>query len=232
MAFEWKPKEKPKPIWPWIAVAVALVLLVGSVVTWLLVSNKGKPVVLPSTSPSPSAAPTGPKPTSAPPESPWPSNPDCLAHDPNNVTVTFNGSFNVWQVISGNQAMMAFKRQEDAVAGQALAQAYRLQCFVGRDNTRPDRYRYIYTYWKEPVRPAPAIANPDCLSHDPTSLTVANAGDIGWRVQSGSEYIEVMSTEADANNVLLVMRHHTAHCYVGRGYTGADRLQYIVEWGR
>ncbi|WP_290864125.1 hypothetical protein [Hamadaea sp.] len=52
VAFEWKPKEKPKPIWPWIAAAVALVLLVGSVVTWLLVSNKGKPVVLPSTSPS------------------------------------------------------------------------------------------------------------------------------------------------------------------------------------
>ncbi|MCP2327986.1 hypothetical protein HDA40_006493 [Hamadaea flava] len=58
VAFEWKPKEKPKPMWPWIAAAVALVLLVGSIVTWLIVSNKGKPEVLPSTSPSPSASPT------------------------------------------------------------------------------------------------------------------------------------------------------------------------------
>ncbi|MEV0272961.1 hypothetical protein AB0H43_29635 [Hamadaea sp. NPDC050747] len=60
VAFEWKPKEKPKPVWPWIAAAVALVLLVGSVVTWLIVSNKGKPEVLPSSSPSASPTPVTP----------------------------------------------------------------------------------------------------------------------------------------------------------------------------
>ena len=60
VAFEWKPKEKPKPMWPWIAAAIALVLLVGSIVTWLIVSNNGKPEVLPSPSGSASASPVPP----------------------------------------------------------------------------------------------------------------------------------------------------------------------------
>jgi hypothetical protein len=26
------------------------------------------------------------------------------------------------------------------------------------------------------------------------------------------------------------MKHYNRHCYIGRGYTGADRLNYISNW--
>lgn len=229
VAFEWKPKEKPRPIWPWLVAAAVLVLLVASVVTWLLTKGDGGPIAQPSPSATKSSA--KPSPSPSPPDLPWPTPGDCLSHDPGNVTVTFNSSFNVWQVISGSQAMMAFKREEDALAGQKLAQAYRHQCFIGRGNTKPERYRYIMSYWRDPVRPSPGIANPDCLSHKPNTFTVNNLGDLGFRVESGSEAIALFATEQDANDAILVMNHHTAHCYIGRGYSGPDRQQYIVEWG-
>jgi len=29
---------------------------------------------------------------------------------------------------------------------------------------------------------------------------------------------------------LLVFKHFNRHCYLGRGYSGSDRLKYIYEW--
>ena len=36
----------------------------------------------------------------------------------------------------------------DAEAALALAQQHNYQCFIGRNNRRPDRIRYIVQYWK------------------------------------------------------------------------------------
>jgi len=231
VTFEWKPKEKPKPIWPWIAAALVLVLLVGGVVTWLLTSGDDTPKPQASGSTSPSPSPISPKPSPTKPEPAWPANADCISHNPATVSISVNSSAGLWQIVDGGHALLAFKRAEDAQAGLALAQAFRQHCFIGRNNTRPDRYRYIMDYWRDPVLPAPAIANPDCLVHNPDNLTVANLGDLGWRVEQGSEAIALFATEADANDAVLVMKHYNRHCYIGRGYTGADRLNYIVDWG-
>jgi hypothetical protein len=193
--------------------------------------------------PTPTPAPTV-APTTAPPGGsgggvivvdpglllPWPSPADCVSHNPATSTVVYNSSAAVWQVVDGGHAMMAFKRDVDAQDGLKLAKAYKTECWIGRSNTRTNRYQYIMSYWTDPVLPAPAIASPDCLSHNPSNLTVVDLGSLGWRIDDGSEAIQLFDTKADADKGVLVMKHYNRHCYVGRGYGGSDRLQYIIEW--
>jgi PKD repeat protein len=159
----------------------------------------------------------------------WPSPPDCISHNPANVIIKYTAP-DLWQVVDGGHALLAYRRQVDAEDGLALAKSYRLHCFIGRDNTRPDRYSYIMDYWRDAVVPTPNIPNPDCLPHEPNSLYVENLGATGWRVRSSYELIEILDTKQDADDAILVMKHYNRHCYIGRGYTGADRLQYITEW--
>lgn len=158
----------------------------------------------------------------------WPSPADCTSHNPATVTIMSNGD--LWQVVDGSHYLLAYKREVDAQAGLALARAYKKHCFIGRNNSRPERHRYIMDYWLEPVPPAPAIASPDCLPHVPGDLIVKAYGD-AWRVESTTgEAIHLFDTKADAENAVLVMKHYNRHCYIGRGYTGTDRLLYITDW--
>lgn len=119
---------------------------------------------------------------------------------------------------------LTYKREVDAVAGRALAQNYKEHCFIGRANTRPEPERYVMDYWRNPVHPAPVVPAPDCLAHDPAALRVESMGASGWLVRAGAELIALFDTESDANDGLAVMRHYNRHCYVGRGYSGTDRL--------
>jgi hypothetical protein len=146
------------------------------------------------------------------------------------ATIKYTASSTLWQVMSGGSALLAFKQSSDATAGLALVKAYKKICFIGRDNTRTDRMRYIMTYWMDPVQNSPAITNPDCLPHTPSQLVATDAGSLGWRVEAGGESIALFDTKADAENAILVMKHYNRHCYIGRSYSGADRLNYITDW--
>jgi hypothetical protein len=161
---------------------------------------------------------------------PWPSSPDCISYDPTVASIKYTAAQTLWQVMSGSNALLAFKQSTDAQQGLALVKAYKKICFIGRNNPRPDRSRYIMTYWMDPVQSSPAITNPDCLPHQASQLVATNAGSLGWRVEAGSESLALFDTKADADNAILVMKHYNRHCYIGRSYTGADRLNYITDW--
>jgi hypothetical protein len=161
---------------------------------------------------------------------PWPSPADCTSHNPATLSIKYTASGPLWQVVDGNHALLAYKREVDAKAGLALAKAYKKHCFIGRNNTRADRFLYIMDYWLDPVAPSPAITNPDCLSHNPGNLSVVDLGATGWGVRDGAKSIAVFDTKADADKGVLVLKHYNRHCYVGRGYTGADRIKYITNW--
>jgi hypothetical protein len=162
---------------------------------------------------------------------PWPSSPDCISYDPGIASIKYTAATPLWQVVSGNSALLAFKQSGDANAGLALVKAYKKICFIGRNNARTDRMRYIMTYWTDPVSSAaPAITDPDCLPHVASELVVKDVGSLGWRVEAGGEALALFDTKADADNAVLVMKHYNRHCYIGRSYSGADRLNYITDW--
>lgn len=159
----------------------------------------------------------------------WPSPGDCISHNPANVSLVYNASQAVWQVMDGGHALLAYKRKVDGEAGLELAKSFKKHCFIGRNNSRPNREQYIMDYWKDSVK-KPVVATPDCLSHTPSHLSAVDRGALGWRIEGDGEYIQLFDTKADADNGLLVFKHYNRHCYIGRGYDGADRMKYISNW--
>ncbi len=159
---------------------------------------------------------------------PWPSPADCVSHNPATVTKSYEAG--LWRVVDGSHSLMSFKQSSDADQGLALAKAFKKHCFIGRGNGKPEPYRYIMDYWLDPVTGAAPVSNPDCVSYNPNNLTVNDLGATGWRIEDGSHYIILLATKADAENAVKVMKHYNRSCYVGRSYTGADRLEYIVNW--
>jgi hypothetical protein len=78
---------------------------------------------------------------------PVPGPEDCLSYDPAALSVESPGG-GVWQVMEGDRPMVSYATEADALAGLALAEAFRERCFIGRDNERPERRLYIVEYWK------------------------------------------------------------------------------------
>lgn len=179
---------------------------------------------------TPAPAPTTP-PVVAPPPLPWPATEDCIAHNPNDLAVVYNSGQDIWQVVEGgSHYLLAYKREVDAQTALAVAKRHKKHCFIGRNNTRTDRKRYIMDYYREPSGINTVLTNPDCISHDPAALTYEDLGATGWRVRTSGELIALFDTKADAQNAILVMKHYTKHCYIGRGYSGSDRLDYITDF--
>ena len=74
---------------------------------------------------------------------------DCIQYDPYSLQIEDIGEKG-WRLTSsgGNMWMQILDNREDAEAALILAQQHNYQCFIGRNNRRPDRARYIAEYWK------------------------------------------------------------------------------------
>lgn len=75
-----------------------------------------------------------------------PSPEDCVSYNNGNVAIVNRGSY--WQLVDGSMALQIFATQSDAVAGLNLARGHSQQCFIGRNNSKANRYQYITEYWK------------------------------------------------------------------------------------
>ncbi|MGH3646424.1 MAG: hypothetical protein ACRDTM_04510 [Micromonosporaceae bacterium] len=154
---------------------------------------------------------------------------DCVGYNPSNLTVKDAGATG-WLMVDGNHSMALFDTQADAQLGVKMARHYTQSCFIGRDNQRPDRYRYIKRYWTGPSGLAGAMPTPDCLSYNPHNLTIEKYGDAGWRLIDGSHAMLLLDTAEDAERARLMAGDHSKLCFIGRGNSRPDRSRYIVEY--
>ena len=72
---------------------------------------------------------------------------DCIQYNPYTLQIEDAGEKG-WRLIDGKMWLQILDNREDAEAAMALAQQHNYQCFIGRNNRRPDRLRYIVQYWK------------------------------------------------------------------------------------
>jgi hypothetical protein len=157
---------------------------------------------------------------------------DCIAYDPNNLQVVDEGA-NGFVLMSGNIRMEMLDNQTDAAKAMALAKRHTHQCFVGRNNTRPNRSAYIMQYWRGVSGlPESPIPGEDCISYSSAAVGVFDRGDIGWRMEAGSAWMQLFDNEADANRGLMTAQAFSRQCFIGRGNSRPDRSQYIVEYWR
>lgn len=160
-----------------------------------------------------------------------PAGEDCLAYDPFALTLSDQGALG-WILTDGTSSMMLLDDLPDAQLAANVAMAHTQQCFVGRDNTRPDRYAYIFEYWKGDSGLGLEPPLDDCLTYNPASLTLADGGANGWYVLDGAHTILLMDTQADADAARQAMLAHTMICYIGRDNIRPDRSHYVHTYLR
>ena len=72
---------------------------------------------------------------------------DCIQYNPYALQIEDIGDKG-WRLSDGKIWLQVLDNRDDAEAALALAQQHNYQCFIGRNNRRPDRIRYIVQYWK------------------------------------------------------------------------------------
>jgi hypothetical protein len=161
-----------------------------------------------------------------------PSPEDCVSYDPAILQVQNLGETG-WRMISGNHAMALYDTYGDAADAIKVARQFTRSCFIGRSNTRPDRYAYIVRYWKNPsglpLGEAPTF---DCVTYDPAKLKVKKDGDLGWRLLGGDDPLLLLSSAPDAERARLVASANSKLCFIGRGNDRPDPDRYITEYWR
>ncbi|MGC5020949.1 hypothetical protein [Micromonospora sp. DT47] len=83
--------------------------------------------------------------------------------------------------------------------------------------------------------PLDKIEPADCLPYDPEELKIYDAGAIGWRLvetlADGQEHgMLILDNEADATAALTVARRSTNFCFIGRGNTRPNHVDYLVQY--
>ncbi len=71
---------------------------------------------------------------------------DCVGYNPSNLTVEEYGTAG-WRLVDGGHSMLLLDTAADAERAKLVAAEHSKLCFIGRDNHRSDRYRYISEFW-------------------------------------------------------------------------------------
>lgn len=154
---------------------------------------------------------------------------DCLAYNPSSVYTVAEGDH--YLLTDGAMRMEVLDNATDAAHALAVAQRYGYQCFVGRDNTRPDRRHYITEYFGLPSSLPVTTFAEDCISFNPATLSVSQNG-ADWFVLSGGMSLSMFASQTDAQVMvnIIVGNGWNQQCFVGRDNHRADRLTYIMEY--
>lgn len=154
---------------------------------------------------------------------------DCLPYTPANLRIVDEGAAG-WLLTDGVSRMLILDDEQDAQDALALAQRHTAHCFIGRDNTRPDRKDYIVEYWTGNSGLATSITQRDCISYDPANLQTVDEGASGWLLTDGHSRMLILDNERDAQNTLILASRYTNHCFIGRDNARPNRGDYIVAY--
>jgi hypothetical protein len=72
---------------------------------------------------------------------------DCFSYDADRLSIVDEGEGG-WLLTDGSARMSVLDDEADAKRALALAERHAKQCFIGRGNTRSERYEYIIEYWE------------------------------------------------------------------------------------
>lgn len=72
---------------------------------------------------------------------------DCISYDPATLKLVDLGAAG-WQLSDGRSSMLTLDSKLDAQKALNTAAGFTAQCFLGRNNSRDDRSRYVFQYWK------------------------------------------------------------------------------------
>lgn len=72
---------------------------------------------------------------------------DCISYNPATLEIRDEGASG-WLLTDGSSRMVTLDSRGDAEQAKSIAGGFSKQCFIGRNNTRPNRKDYIVGYWR------------------------------------------------------------------------------------
>ncbi len=174
-----------------------------------------------------------------------------MAYNPNDLRIVDEGPSG-WLLTDGRSRMLILDNRQDAERALALARRYTSHCFIGRDNTKPNRDDYVHEYWLGESGIPTVIPGEDGL--EATRRLVAEgdgatrvlilttfdldeyvydglrAGASGFLLTDGFSRMAMYATREDAEEGLRVAKLGTKQCFIGRNNTRPNRKDYIVEY--
>lgn len=155
---------------------------------------------------------------------------DCLFYDPRDLKIVFEGATG-WLLTDGRSRMLILDNREDADRALALARRHNAHCFIGRDNTRPNRREYVHEYWLGDSGIETEIKGEDCIKYNPNNLNIVDEGANGWLLAEGASHrMQMFDNKQDAQEGLAVAKQKTNYCFIGRDNNRPNRREYIVEY--
>ena len=155
---------------------------------------------------------------------------DEISYDPSRLVVVDRGALG-WMLTDGRMSMRLFDNAEDARNGLRVARRYNRQCFVGRDNPRPNRRDYILEYWdgnsglnREP------LTRTDAIPYQPNDVKALDLDAQGWRIHEGQHWMLIANDMNDALSELQVVERHSRICFIGRDNHRPNRADYIMTY--
>lgn len=155
-------------------------------------------------------------------DSPFPQ--DCIAVDPDNVSIEQSGSD--FLVVDGSLSLMAFPELSEAQEAVALIQHYGFNdvCYVGR----PDPGM---SYWLNDDGPmlvsSASPVDEDCLAVDPLNVSIDQSGS-DYRVVDGASILMTFPELSEAQDAMELIQFYelSSMCFVGRPDPG---MQYWLR---
>ena len=161
----------------------------------------------------------------------WPSPEDCISYNPSALTVHYEAG--TYAINNGStQVVLVHGGPTDSTGDKALALAkhYKRHCFIGRNNTRPEKGQYVMDYWRDPSgqnSPIPG-QDDDCSPYNRNNLTVEDMGNgDGWRVKDHDHPLHLFDNQKDALNGKLVIAKYSQACLIS---DGADEQINVSYW--
>jgi hypothetical protein len=154
---------------------------------------------------------------------------DCLLYNPKELKIVDEGASG-WLLTDGRSRMLLLDNKQDAEKALALAQRYTAHCFIGRENTKPNRDEFVHEYWMGDSGVATVIPNEDCIPYDPNTLQIVDEGAGGFLLTDGFSRMALYASLEDAQEGLRVAKLASKQCFIGRDNTRPNRKAYIVEY--
>jgi hypothetical protein len=181
-----------------------------------------------------SAAKSPPKASAAnsPAAAAWPTPEDCVSYNP--AALAVNYAAGIYSVNEGSKVVARVHGGPGEDIGRqalAVAQRFRKHCYLGRDNTREEKGRYIFDYWRDASGQTPAIPGLDdlCSNYDRGQLTADDmGGGHGWRVRENDHVLHELDNERDARNAKLVAAKYGRICFIGGNDDGQDQVSFFL----
>ena len=156
---------------------------------------------------------------------------DCVGYEPAALRIADRKA--AGQVVTdGSTDLLALDTETDARRALALAKRYKAHCFLGRNNTRPNKSEFVIEYWEEPSGVATTIDAEDCVALDKPALRIADQGPQGWVLADSRRVLLLADSRADAQKAWEIAQRHSALCFIGRGNTRPNQRDYLVQYWR